>query len=220
MTKSRNAPVLAAAVFTAAAAWAASADRAEVRRDFDSNAAGGTPAYFRFEGTPGLAPERWKAIPDAASLSHPMVAIQTDATGQPGHFHFGLSNEPPAFLDGSVQAGTKRAAQKGFARAGVAIRYRGPADFVAALVDFSSQTVTAVAMRNGRAETLGAAPIRSNEPVWRTVRLAASGDRLEVWVSGQKAIEARDPDPRAGSAGLVAEAPVPVAFDDVVIKKE
>ncbi|HWC66192.1 MAG TPA: hypothetical protein VG777_08915, partial [Thermoanaerobaculia bacterium] len=68
--------------------------------------------------------------------------------------------------------------------------------------------------------TLGAAQIHSNEPVWRTVRLAAEGDRLEVWVSGNKAIVVRDPQPRPGSAGLIAEAPVPVAFDDVEIEKK
>jgi hypothetical protein len=149
-----------------------------------------------------------------------MVAVQTDATGQPGHFHFALSTQPSSFLDGSVQAATKRAAVKGFARAGVVIRYRGPGDFVGALVDMSSRTVTAIAMRNGRAETLGAASIQSDEPVWRTVQLVASGGHLEVWVSRRKVIDARDPAPRPGAAGLVAEAPVPVAFDDLVIKKE
>jgi hypothetical protein len=216
MRRSRSSAVVAAAVFAVAALSAA---EEPIWRDFDSDAAGGVPAFFRFEGTAGLSPEKWKAIPDAASLSHPMVAIQTDATGQPGHFHFALSSEPPSFLDGSVQAATKRAAQKGFARAGVAIRYRGPGDFVGALVDMSSQTVTAISMRSGRAETLGAAPIQSNEPIWRTVRLVASGDRLEVWVSGRKVVDARDPAPRPGAAGLVAEAPVPVAFDDVEIEK-
>jgi len=217
MRRGRKTAALAATVFAAAALSAA--DDA-VRRDFDSDTAGGAPGFFRFEGTGGLAPEKWKAIPDAASLSHPMVAVQTDATGQPGHFHFALSSQPSSFLDGSVQAATKRAAVKGFARAGVAIRYRGPGDFVGALVDMSSQTVTAIAMRDGRAETLGAAPIQSDEPVWRTVRLVASGDHLEVWVSRRKVIDARDPAPRPGAAGLVAEAPVPVAFDDMVIEKK
>jgi hypothetical protein len=217
MRKGRIAAGIAAAVVGTAALLAADDT---IRREFDADAAAGTPAFFRFEGTPGLAPEKWKAIPDKASLSHPMVAVQTDATGPAGHFHFALSTQAATFLDGSVQAATKRAAQKGFARAGVAIRYRDPGNFVGALVDFGSQTVTAVAMRNGRAETLGAGPIRSNEPIWRTVKVVASGDRLEVWVSGEKAIDARDPEPRAGAAGLVAEAPVPVAFDDVVIQKK
>lgn len=217
MSKSRS--LIALASSAAAVAGLAFAGSTTIRRGFDSDAAGGTPAFFRFEGTPGLAPERWKSIPDAASLSHPMVAIQTDATGQAGHFHFALSTQEPSFTDGSVQSAAKRAAVKGFARGGVVLRYQNPANFVAALVDFQSETVTALSVRAGKAETLGAAPIRSNEPLWRTVRLAAAGDRLEVWVSGQKAIEARDPQPRAGAAGLVAEAPVPVAFDDVVIEK-
>jgi len=216
MRRGRIPAVIAAALFVAAAL---SAGDEAVRRDFDSDTAGGVPGFFRFEGTPGLSPEKWKAIPDAGSLSHPMVAIQTDATGQPGHFHFALSTRPSPFLDGSVQAATKRAAAKGFARAGVVIRYRDPGDFIGALVDMSSQTVTAIAMRDGKAETLGAAPIQSDEPAWRTVRIVAAGDHLEVWVSRRKVIDARDPAPRPGMAGLVAEAPVPVAFDDVVIDK-
>ena len=225
MRMKTGAAALAAALVAAGAARGVAAADAQpagetVRRDFDADAAGGVPGFFRFEGTPGLAPERWKAIPDAQALSRPMTAVQTDATGQPGQFHFALSTRPAAFLDGSVEAGTKRAAAKGFARGGVVIRYRGPGDFVAALVDFGSQTVSVLAVRGGKAETLGAAPIRSNEPVWRTVKLTADGDRLEVWVSRQKLIDARDPHPHDGSAGLVAEAPVPVAFDDLVIEKK
>jgi hypothetical protein len=206
-----------AAALTAAALFAASPTT--IRREFDSDAAGGAPGFFRFEGSAGLPPEAWKAIPDATALSKPMTAVQTVSAGQPGHFHFALATQVPAFADGSVQAATKRAAPKGFARGGVVLRYRNPENFVAALVDFGSQTVTAVSVRGGKAETLGAAQIRTNEPIWRTVRLAADGNRLEVWVSGNKAIDARDPHPQAGSAGLVGEAPVPVAFDDVVIEK-
>lgn len=219
MVGKRGASIAAvlAAVFTAAVL--AAAENA-IRRDFDADAAGGTPAFFRYEGTAGLPPEAWKAIPDANALSRPMTAVQTRAAGRAGDFHFALSTRPLAFAEGSVQAASKRSAQKGFARGGVVIRYRSPGDFVAALVDFQSDTVTALVMRGGKAQTVGAATIRSNEPIWRTVRLAASGDRLEVWVSGQKLIEARDPQPRPGVAGLVAEAPVPVAFDDVVIEKK
>jgi hypothetical protein len=225
MRMRREAAVLAAALVAAGAAKAVVAQAAPtaremVRRDFDSDAAAGVPGFFRFEGTPGLAPEKWKAIPDPQALSRPMTAVQTDATGQPGHFHFALSTRPAPFLDGSVEAATKRAASKGFARGGVAIRYRSPGDFVAALVDFGSQTVSVLAVRGGKAETLGAAPIRSNEPLWRTIRLSAEGDRLEVWVSRQKVIDARDPHPQEGAAGLVAEAPVPVAFDDMEIVKK
>ncbi|HKB72501.1 MAG TPA: hypothetical protein VKH46_16840 [Thermoanaerobaculia bacterium] len=216
MPRSRS--VIAFAAVAALAAFAF-ADSGALRREFDSDAAGGTPAFFRFEGTPGLAPEKWKSMPDANALSRPMVAVQTDATGQPGHFHFALSTQASSFADGSVQAASRRAAAKGFARGGVVIRYQNPANFVAALVDFQSDTVTAVSVRDGKAQTLGAAPIRSNEPMWRTVRLAAAGDRLEISVSGQKAIEARDPRPHPGAAGLVAEAPVPVAFDDVVFER-
>ena len=211
-----------AAVFAAVsvAATLFAADATTIRREFDSDAAGGTPGFFRFEGTAGLPAEAWKAIPDATALSKPMTAVQTLSTGQPGRFHFALSTQAATFAEGSVQAATKRAASKGFARGGVVMRYQNPENFVAALVDFVSQTVTAVSVRSGKAETLGAAPIRSNEPVWRTVRLAAEGDRLEVWVSGNKAIVARDPQPRAGAAGLIAEAPVPVAFDDVEIERK
>jgi hypothetical protein len=86
------------------------------------------------------------------------------------------------------------------------------------LVDFRAQTVTLVAMRDGKAVALGSGAIQSTEPFWRTVRLELSGKTLKVSVSGHVAIEAQDPDPRSGRAGLVAEAPAPVSFDDLDIE--
>lgn len=211
------AAAIGAAALAAAIAGAAGTAKT-VERDFDSDTAGGAPAFFRFEGTPGLPPESWKAIPDAQAFSRPNVAVQTIATGEPAHFHFALSTQAGSFADGSVQALAKRAGFKGFARGGVVARYQNPGNFVAALVDFQSQTVTALSMHDGKAAALGQGPIRSNEPVWRTVRLEVSGKTIRVSVSGRVTIETEDPSPHSGAGGLVAEAPVPVAFDDLTIE--
>ena len=207
------------AVTLAAAAGGAGTART-VTRDFDSDAFAGAPAFFRFEGTPGLPPERWKAMPDAQAFTGPNVAIQTVSAGEPGHFHFALSTQAGDFADGAVQAVAKRAAPRGFARGGVVARYANPGNFVAALVDFQSQTVTALAMRDGKANALGQGAIRSTEPIWRTVRLEVSGKTIRISVSGRVALEVEDPAPRAGAAGLIAEAPVPVAFDDLTIETQ
>ena len=209
------------AVLLVAGALASSLPGAEpktVHRDFDTDATGAVPAFFRFEGTPGLAPERWKTIPDARAFSKPNVGVQIATGGEAGHFHFALSTQAGSFADGTVQGLAKRAATKGFARGGVVARYSDPAHFVAALVDFQTQTVTLVSVRDGKAVALGAGAVQSDEPIWRTVRLEASGKTLRVSVSGRVVIEAQDPAPRAGAAGLVAEAPVPVAFDDLDIE--
>jgi hypothetical protein len=198
-------------------ALSAAEERRTVRRDFDSDAVGAVPAFLRFEGSPGLSPEKWRVIPDASPMSRPFVAIQTEVTGDPGHFHFALSTQAGNFSDGFVQVSTKRAAAKGVARGGVVIRYANPENFIAALVDFQTQTVSAISVRGGKAQVLGTAPISTNEPIWRTVRIEASGKALHVFVSGQKAIEAEDASPRTGSAGMISEAPVPVAFDDLEV---
>ena len=193
------------------------AETKTVVRDFDGDTAAVEPAFLRFDASPGLDPRTWRAMPSADAFSRPLVAIQTSTSGSAGHFHFALSTQAGRYESGSVQAETKRAAAKGFARGGVVARYAGPGDFIAALVDFQSQTVALISVRGGKAETLGVGPIVSAEPVWRTLRLAAEGRTLQVFVSGRKALEARDPAPRPGEGGLISEAPVPVAFDDLTI---
>jgi hypothetical protein len=199
------------------AVLALAAEPRTIARDFDSDTAGGEPGFFRFDATAGLPANTWRAMPSADAFSRPFVAVQTATSGVPGHFHFALSSQAGRFENGHVQAAAKRAAARGFARGGVVARYAGPGDFVAALVDFQSQTVALISVRGGKAETLGVGPIVSNEPVWRSVRLAAAGRTLQVFVSGRKALEAADPGPRPGEAGLISEAPVPVAFDDLTI---
>ena len=205
------------AVAATLAAVCAGAAPNTVHRDFDGDAAGAEPAFFRYEGTPGLPAERWKAIPDAQAFSKSQVGVQTVSKGQPGQFHFALSTQAGELEDGTVQAVT-RAVARGVAHAGLVARYVDPSRFIAALVDFQAQTVTLVSMRGGKAVPLGSGAIQSTEPVWRTVRLELSGKTIKVSVSGHVAIEAQDPDPRPGRAGLVAEAPVPVSFDDLEIE--
>ena len=111
--------ILAAGMLVAASAAAAPN---AVHRDFDGDAAGGEPAFFRYEGTPGLPAERWKAIPDAAAFSKSQVGVQTVSAGQPGQFHFALSSQAGAFEDGSVQ-GLTRSVARGNARGGIVGRY-------------------------------------------------------------------------------------------------
>lgn len=215
-----NRKPLGAIALTAAAMLAAvpaGAAPNTVHRDFDGDVAGAEPAFFRYEGTPGLPPERWKAIPDAEAFSKSQVGVQTVSKGQPGQFHFALSTQAGEFEDGVVQ-GLARGVGRGVAHAGLVARYVDPSRFIAALVDFRAQTVTLVSMRDGKAVSLGSGAIQSTEPVWRTVRMELSGKTLKVSVSGHVAIEAQDPDPRPGRAGLVAEAPVPVSFDDLEIE--
>ncbi len=200
-----------------AGAIALHAETKAVRRDFDNDTAGAEPAFLRYEGSPGISANTWRAIPDGNAFSRPNTAVQTSAAGEPGRFHFALSVQAGRFESGTVQAATKRAAPKGFARGGVVVRYAGPGDFIAGLVDFQSQTISAISVSGGKAETLGAAPIISDEPVWRTVRLVAAGRAIRVFVSDRKVLEVQDPRPRAGEAGLISEAPVPVSFDDLAI---
>jgi hypothetical protein len=212
----KNTARIAALLAAALASVPSGAAPTTVNRDFDGDTAGGVPAFFRFEGSPGLPPERWKAIPDAAAFSKAQVGVQTVSGGSPGQFHFGLSTQAGRFEDGSVE-GLAKSAARGVAHAGVVARYLDPAHFIAAVVDFRAQTVTLLSMRGGKAVALGSGAIQSTEPVWRTIRLEMSGKTLRVSVSGHVSIEAEDPDPRPGEAGLIAEAPVPVSFDYLAI---
>ena len=70
--------VLAAATLAAGVAGAAPNT---VNRDFDGDATGGVPTFFRFEGSPGLPPERWKAVPDVQAYSKSQVGVQSRRSG-------------------------------------------------------------------------------------------------------------------------------------------
>lgn len=200
-----------------AAALAVSPGRT-VRLDFDSDQRGTTPAWLRFDVTPGLARGQWVVVPDRKPMSAPNVAVQRANEGAAGQYRFAISLDAKAFLDGRVQAAIAPRNGERIRTAGVVARYRGPGDFLAAAYDFESGEIEIFELHGGKRESLARAKAISKEQGWTTVGLAFDGQALEASVSGRKVLTARNRHSEAGEAGVMTEASTVAAFDDLVIE--
>ncbi len=196
------------------------AEAHEYRVHFDSDFPGSAPVWMRFESDPGNTTSRWVCGPDELAVSTPNVLRQGDKRGAPGQFRFGLSTEAKEFRDGSVQISLLPKQTPRGARAGVVLRYRNPKNYLAALYDFTDNSVTVFRMHDGVRKDLGTGRMASIERSWTTLTLSARGHDLEVRVSNRPVFTAKDPEDGKGAAGLVAEGAVQMAFDELVIRVE
>ena len=188
-----------------------------IRLSFDADAPGTVPAFLRFESSAGLSGARWLAEPSDSPVTTPNIAVQTDSSGSPGQYRFALSTEAKSFRNGSVQASLRCVRGKNACGAGVVLRFVNPGNFVAAVCDLKTSTVTVLSMHDGTSQALGSARFESRERLWTTVTLDADGSALAVRISDRPVLTAKDPHPRAGEAGLLAEAGSVQSFDELVL---
>jgi hypothetical protein len=188
-----------------------------IRLHFDSDAHGTVPAFMRFESSPGLSSNWWRVEPDLNAFSTPNSVVQIDTAGHEGEYRFALSTQAKEFENGWVEAALRCASKTFPCRAGVALRYGDPENFLAAVYDFEKSAVSLIEIRKGKVEPLGSAPFASLQKVWTTVRLEARGADLSVQVSQRDVLKGTDPHPRKGSAGLLAEAGSRQGFDELLI---
>ena len=188
-----------------------------VRLHFDADRAAAPPAFLRFESTRGLPASTWKAIPDSRAITLENVAIQTGASGTAGQYRFALSTEAGDFLDGRVTVSVRKEASCEPCRAGLAVRYRNPENFLGVVYDLPRSRVDVIRVEKGRVRTLASGSVTSDEPLWRTIGVDLSGPHVAVTVSGKAAVAATDPDPVPGAAGMLAEGGSIVGFDELLL---
>jgi hypothetical protein len=188
-----------------------------IRLHFDADRAAAPPSFLRFEATRGLSPSTWKAIPDPKAVTLENVAIQTGASGAEGQYRFALSTEAGDFLDGRVTVSVRKEASCSPCRAGLAVRYRSPENFVGVVYDLSRSSVAVIRVEKGRMQTLASGSVTSDEPLWRTIGVDLSGPRIAVTLSGKPVLEATDPRPVPGAAGMLAEGASVVGFDELLL---
>ena len=189
-----------------------------IRLHFDADRAGSPPSFLRYESTPGLPASTWKAIPDPRAVTLENVAIQTGSSGAEGQYRFALSTEAGDFLDGRVAVSVRKEASCSPCRAGLAVRYRNPENFLGVVYDLRGSSVAVIRVEKGRARTLASGSVKSDEPLWRTIGVDLSGPRVAVTVSGKTALEATDPGPAPGAAGMLAEGASVVGFDELLLE--
>lgn len=210
---------LTAAAAVLAAVTFAAEPAATVHLDFDSDQRGTTPAWLRFDATPGLVAGRWIVQPDAHPQSAPNVLVQGVGKGAAGQYRFAISTGAKAFLDGQIRVALEPKANHELRSAGVVLRYRSPQDFLAVEYDFSSSDIEIFQVRGGKRESLGHARAISPESGWTRIGFSAEAGSLEATVADRKVLDARDLHAEPGEAGLVTEGPTVAAFDELQIER-
>lgn len=201
------------ALFSAASIALAAAARGErLRTHFDFDALLAQPAFFDFLvlGTPG--PARWIVVADDTAPSPPRVAQQV-FDSRPDASIAAALRRSALLRDGRWSVAIKQAA----AHAGLVFRLSDEKNFLALLVDCGTGDARLLDYRNGKATELsrGRALFQAK---WGRLEVTGTGPRVAANWNGQPLLEATDPRPVAGRAGLATEGPGPASFDELVIE--
>jgi hypothetical protein len=197
---------------SAAAGRPSSGTPERLRNHFDSDAVLGAPGYFDFVvlGPPG--PAQWKVTVGTNPPSTPNVATQTFAD-RPGGSIAAAVRRSAVFRDGSVSV----ALEKGSGRGGLVFRLADDKTFCSLLVDLSSGQARLAAWRAGGSEELGRGQADlANE--WGVLAVELKGSEIEAKWNGKPLLQATDPRPAAGRAGMATEGPGMVSFDEFLLE--
>lgn len=191
-----------------AASWVSAQ---KLRNHFDADAALRPPAFFDFLvlGTPGEA--EWKVVAGHNPPSAPNHVSQIITERPPDSIAVAVRRNS-TFRDGTWSLALQRAGGRG----GIVFRMTSEKDFDVLLVDLSSGDARLTLYRNGRATEIARGKAKlANE--WGTLTLRAAGPRLSAEWDGRPLLEASDPSPAAGRAGMATSGPGVVSFDEFVL---
>lgn len=186
--------------------------RAEkLRAHFDFDALLGQPAYFDFVvlGEPG--PARWIVVADDTAPSPPKAAFQVFDSRPEGSIAAALRRKA-SLRDGRWAVSLKRLS----ARGGLVFRLADDRDFLALLVDCGTGEARLLDYRGGRASEL-AAGRATFDTGWGRLEVVGDGPKISATWDGRPLLEAVDPHPVSGRAGMATAGPGSASFDELVI---
>jgi hypothetical protein len=191
-----------------AASWASAQ---KVRNHFDADAPLREPAFFDFLvlGAPGEA--EWKVVAGHNPPSAPNHVSQIITERPPESIAVALRRNSK-FRDGAWSLALQRAGGRG----GILFRMTSEKDFNVLLVDLASGDARLTLYRNGRGNEVARAKAKlANE--WGTLTIRATGPKIFAEWDGKPLLEASDPNPSAGRAGMATSGPGVVSFDEFVL---
>jgi hypothetical protein len=201
--------VFARASFLAAlAALAVSVAAAQaLRNHFESDALGTRPAFFDFTvlGAPGAA--AWRVTGGKNPPSAPNYVAQI-VDSRPKDSIATALRRNSLYRDGSWSV----ALMRGAARGGIVFRMANEKDFLVLLVNLATGQASLTRYHDGSSKELakGQAAI-TNE--WGFLKISGAGEKIAATWDGKPLLEAADPSPEAGRAGM-ATAGAGIAYFD------
>lgn len=184
----------------------------KLRNHFDSDALLREPAFFDFVvlGAPGAA--QWKVVSGYNPPSAPNHATQTLDSRPDDSIAVALRRNS-LFRDGVWSLALRHAAGRG----GIVLRMKGEKDFLVLLMDLATGDARLSVYRKGRATELAKATATFGGE-WGVLRITAAGPKISAEWEDRPLLEAVDPNPAAGRAGMATAGPGIVSFDEFLLE--
>lgn len=189
----------------------------EVRRDFDSEPVGTSPAGFEFARTGEGAEGTWVVrLEKGGTKNHVLLQESADPTS----YRFPLA----VLRDGlykdvtlSVRARPLSGeVDQGF---GLVWRYQDPGNYYIVRCNADEDNCEIYHTVDGKRRSFLERQVKVAKDTWHTMKLEAMGDRFVLWYDGEKVIDARDATfRRSGRVGLWTKADSVIEFDDLVVE--
>jgi hypothetical protein len=183
-----------------------------IRNHFDSDAQMRAPGFFDFAvlGAPG--PAEWVVLSDFNPPSAPNQVTQI-VQDRPIDSIAAALRRSVSFVDGRLSIAVKRAGGRG----GILFRMASEKDFLVLLVDSGSGDARLLSYRGGKPTELARGQAGFNVE-WVVLEILTAGPEVRATWAGKPLLNAKDPAPAAGRAGMATAGPGPVSFDEFILE--
>lgn len=208
MIRSRRGLWLAWTLLFAAVATAQPAQK--IRNHFDTDALFQPPGFFDFVVLGAPAPAQWKVLTGKSAPS-PQNYLGQIVPNRPKDSIAAALRRNVNFQDGAWSVMMLR----GQGRGGIVFRMADEKNFLTLLVNLGSGEARLVSYEKGVATELGTAKgVLDRE--WSLLQIVAKGPHIVVRFNEKPLIEAVDPSPASGRAGVATAGPGLTSFDEFV----
>lgn len=183
-----------------------------LRNHFESDGIARPPAFFDFVVLAAPGPAAWRVTAGHNPPSAPNYATQIVDT-RPADSVAAALRRNSSYRDGSWSIALLRAG----ARGGIVFRMADEKNFLVLLVDPANGQAVLSSYRGGASTELarGTAAL-VNE--WGVLKITATGAKVAASWDGKPLLEATDPSPAAGRAGMATAGPGIASFDEFILE--
>jgi hypothetical protein len=191
---------------------AAGTSAEKLRSHFDFDALLGQPAFFDFAVLGEPAPARWIVLADDTAPSPPKAAAQVLISRPDGSIAAALRRRA-SLRDGSWSVSIKQVP----AHAGLVFRMEDEKNFLLLLVDGATGHARLQSYRDGQGSELASGRATFNT-AWGRLGVTADGAKIAATWDDKPLLEATDPRPASGRAGMATAGAGSASFDELLIE--
>jgi uncharacterized protein DUF1259/3-keto-disaccharide hydrolase len=188
-----------------------------MKKDFESDPVGASPAAFEFARTGNGAEGRWIVrIEKGADKNHVLVQENADPTDY--RFPVAVLKEVTT-RDVTLSVRARPLSGKVDQGFGLVWRYKDANNYYITRCNADEDNCTIYHTVNGNRRAFLNQAVKVATNTWHTLKLEATGDHFVVWYDGNKVLDAKDETFKdAGRVGLWTKADSVIEFDDFTVE--